>query len=203
MLVYPYKQIHVITSALDKVFKYSPLLPTPRGHYLLFTTLRFDPLLTPPQPARRHVNTVCCERRGKAQTNIGDGLFLVQSRVACHRWRRRHGAFFNHGGVTLTTVSCRLFELQEQRSSPSEKPPSWHVTLERRLLACGWRGTSQQLWHRRPALLYPDSPTIKSWHFPLETIWIIYDSLPVPLVPLSFFCCFVVFLFLVSPPASP
>lgn len=48
MLVYPYKHSHVITSALDKVLKYSPLLPTPRGHYLLFTNVRFDSLLTPP-----------------------------------------------------------------------------------------------------------------------------------------------------------
>lgn len=148
------------------------------------------------------MNTVRCKQHSEAQINITNGLFLVQSRVACHKSRRRQGAFFNHGCVTLTTVSCRLFELQEQRSSPSEKPPSWHVTLERRLLACRWGGTSQQpvaAWHRVTTLLYPDSPTIKTWHFPLETIWIIYHSLtvlllfslPAPLVPhfLSFCCC--------------
>lgn len=50
MLVYAYKYNHVITSALDEVFRYSlcsSLLPTPRGHYLLLTSVRFDSLLTP------------------------------------------------------------------------------------------------------------------------------------------------------------
>lgn len=209
MLVYPYKHCHVITSVLDRVLVYSPLLPTPWGHSAAYQ-FAFWSITHTPTPARRHVNTVCCKQRSDAQTNIGDGLFLVQLRVACHKLRRRHSAFFNHGCVTLTTVSRRLFELQEQRSSPSEKPPSWHVTLERQLLACRWRGTSERLVaarHRVPILLYPDSPTIKTWHFPLETIWIIYYSRTVlllfslpALLHVHRFLFFLFFFLVFSPP---
>lgn len=137
MVVYPYKRSHVITSALDKVLKYSPLLPTPRGHDLLFTSLRFfDPWLTPPHERAATCVQFAAKQRSEAQTDISDGLFPVQSRVASSKLRRRHGASFNHGCVTPTGVSRRSLELREQRSSPSEKPPSWRVTLERWLLAC-------------------------------------------------------------------
>lgn len=156
MLAYPYKHSHVITSVLDEVLKYSPLLPKPRGHYLLFTSLRFDPLLTPPhQRTATWIQFAENNTASRKQTSATAPSWLSRE-LPVTSW----GAGTVHSLITgvsrwqqspVACLSCRNKEARHPK-----KPPSWHVTLERRLLACRCRGTSQQLvaaWHRVPTLL--------------------------------------------------
>lgn len=159
MLVYPYKHSHVITSALDKVLKYSPLLPTPRGHYLLFTSVRFDSLLTPPhQRAATWIQFAANNIAKRKQTSAtASSCFSRELPVTSGGAGAARPLIAGVSRWQESPVACWSCRNKEARRP--KNPPSWLVTfasLERWLLPCQWRGTSQQLvaaWHRVPTLL--------------------------------------------------
>lgn len=128
MLVYAYKYNHVITSALDKVFRYSlcsSLLPTPRGHYLLFTSVRFDSLLTPSHQ-RAAVWIQLTARnvvKHKQKINLGLSWFSRESLSEVE------DAGATHPLITGTSrwQSLLLYVRAPGTKTFSSKPPSSHV----------------------------------------------------------------------------